>query len=101
MQLLLLAMLRSGTPSIEALSAKEQAHVTQLSRPAMCNAVIDEMHGEILKHDLKKDGEDDVYETVPAICLGVVQNYTYELVDGTSNWGLVHKVRLHVVQTNH
>ena len=34
------------------------------------------MHIEVLKHNLKKDGEDDVYETVPAICLGVVQNYT-------------------------
>jgi hypothetical protein len=32
---------------------------------------------EIRKHNLRKDGEDDIYETVPAICLGVVQNYTY------------------------
>ena len=42
----------------------------------MCRAVIREMHIEIHKHQLKKNGEDDIYETVPAICLAIVQNYT-------------------------
>ena len=45
-------------------------------RVPMCAAVIREMHGEIHKHGLRKDGEDDIYETVPAICLAIVQNYT-------------------------
>ncbi len=42
---------------------------------AMCHAVVSEMHLEIGKHNLRADarGEDDIYETVPAICLGVVQ----------------------------
>jgi hypothetical protein len=80
---------------MEALSAKNQARVIEGSRPAMCQAIIAEMHGEIHKHDLKKDGEDDVYETVPAICLGVVQNYTYTAKEAgsSSSWLLVHTVR--------
>ena len=42
----------------------------------MCRGVIREMHTEIHKHSLRKNGEDDIYETVPAICLAIVQNYT-------------------------
>ena len=54
-------------------SADAAAHDT---RGAMCRAVIREMHIEIHKHSLRKNGEDDIYETVPAICLAIVQNYT-------------------------
>eukprot|EP01062_Namystynia_karyoxenos_P080074 TRINITY_DN8567_c0_g1_i6.p1 TRINITY_DN8567_c0_g1~~TRINITY_DN8567_c0_g1_i6.p1 ORF type:complete len:425 (+),score=165.90 TRINITY_DN8567_c0_g1_i6:82-1356(+) len=54
----------------------------QLSKGApkeMCKAVISEMHAEVLKHNLRKDGEDEIFETAGmAICLGVVQNYIFE-----------------------
>ena len=46
------------------------------TRVPMCRAVIQEMYTEIHKHSLRKNGEDDIYETVPAICLAIVQNYT-------------------------
>jgi hypothetical protein len=46
------------------------------TRGAMCRAVVREMHIEIHKHKLRKNGEDDIYETVPAICLAIVQNYS-------------------------
>ena len=46
------------------------------TRVAMCRAVVREMHIEIHKHSLRKNGEDDIYETVPAICMAIVQNYT-------------------------
>jgi hypothetical protein len=60
---------------------------------AMCRAMINEMHIEILKHNLRQAGEDDIYETVPAICLGVVQNYTFEApASATSDWLLQIKV---------
>ena len=42
----------------------------------MCRAVVDEMRGEIKKHDLTKEGEGEVFDTAgQAICIGVVQNY--------------------------
>jgi hypothetical protein len=42
------------------------------------HAYIGEMHTELLKHDMRKQGEDDIYETAGmAICMGVVRNYTY------------------------
>ena len=33
---------------------------------------------ELTPHALRKNGEDDIYETVPAICIAIVQNYTLE-----------------------
>ena len=45
-------------------------------RDPMCRAVISEMHIEIHKHSLRKNGEEDIYETVPAICLAIIQHYT-------------------------
>ena len=51
-------------------------------RVPMCAAVIREMHGEIHKHRLRKHGEDEIYETVPAICLAIVQNYTLSRTEG-------------------
>lgn len=46
------------------------------TRRDLCHAIVAEMHTEIHKHSLRKDGEDDIYETVPAICLAIVQNYS-------------------------
>ena len=46
------------------------------TRDPMCRAIVREMHIEIHKHKLRKNGEDDIYDTVPAICLAIVQNYT-------------------------
>jgi len=35
-----------------------------------------EMHTELIKHSLKEDGEDNIYETAGmAICLGVGTNF--------------------------
>ena len=34
------------------------------------------MYVEIRKHSLLKQGEEDVWETIPAICIAIVQNYT-------------------------
>ena len=59
-----------AAPSLEV----HQAYAE--TRHSLCNAVISEMHIEIHKHSLRKSGEDDIYETVPAICLAIVQNYT-------------------------
>ena len=49
------------------------------------------MHTELLKHNLKEDGEDNIFDTAGmAICLGVVQNYTFE--EGPkSKWKMVRK----------
>ena len=79
--LLLLFIAQDHASPVAQLSAKEQKRVVASSRRKMCEAIVAEMHIEILKHNLKKDGEDDVYETVPAICLGVVQNYTFSSGD--------------------
>ena len=56
--------------------ASQDTDAFQQTRVAMCQAVVREMHIEIHKHSLRKNGEDDIYETVPAICLAIVQNYT-------------------------
>lgn len=42
----------------------------------MCRVVIDELAVEVLKFDMRKRGEEDIYETVPAICLALVRSYT-------------------------
>jgi hypothetical protein len=62
---------------IYAKKLSKDDRVIKASQHSMCKAIISEMFIEIRKHDLRKDGEDDIFETVPAICLGVVQNYTY------------------------
>ena len=49
------------------------------------------MHTELLKHKMKEDGEDNIYDTAGmAICLGVVQNYTFEETPN-SVWKLIRK----------
>ena len=64
------------------------------TRVAMCRAVVREMHTEIHKHSLTKAGEDDVYETVPAICLAIVQNYTMTKTPApASSWSLVKRAK--------
>ena len=63
-----LALAHATTPDAHAAFAA--------TRVPMCRAVIQEMYTEIHKHSLRKNGEDDIYETVPAICLAIVQNYT-------------------------
>lgn len=50
------------------------------------------MHTELIKHNLKEDGEDNIYDTAGmAICLGVVQNYTFEQTTPKSRWKLKRK----------
>ena len=61
-------------------------------RVPMCRAVIREMHIEIHKHALRKNGEDDIYETVPAICLAIIQNYTLSSTPAPHNtWTLTKR----------
>ena len=59
-------------------SDREAAQVAS-NQLELCRAVVHEMHVEIHKHNLRDDakGEDDIFETVPAICLSVVQRYTF------------------------
>lgn len=60
----------------------------------MCRGVVREMHTEIHKHSLRKNGEDDIYETVPAICLAIVQNYTLTKTPRSktsSSWALLKR----------
>lgn len=54
----------------------EEQQALAATRGSLCRAVVSEIHSEIHRHALRKDGEDDIYETVPAICLAIVQNYT-------------------------
>ena len=50
------------------------------------------MHTELIKHNLKDDGEDNIYDTAGmAICLGVVQNYTFEQATPKSRWKFTRK----------
>lgn len=77
----LLALARGVLEPAKALDRQPRAtstvkHALKDIRVQMCRAVVREMHVEIHKHKLRKDGEDDIYETVPAICLAIVQNYT-------------------------
>ena len=46
------------------------------TRRSLCGAFIHEMHIEIHKFSLRKQGEDEIYESVPAMCLAIMQNYT-------------------------
>ena len=59
-------------------SDREAAQVAS-NQLELCRAVVHEMHVEIHKHNLRDDakGEDDIFVTVPAICLSVVQRYTF------------------------
>ena len=64
------------------------------TRVPMCKAIIQEMYTEIHKHSLRKNGEDDIYETVPAICLAIVQNYTMTKTPApASSWSLVKRAK--------
>ena len=50
------------------------------------------MHGELIKHSMREDGEDNIYDTAGmAICLGVVQNYTFEHASAKSPWKFMRK----------
>ena len=50
------------------------------------------MHTELIKHKMREDGEDNIYDTAGmAICLGVVQNYTFEEDTATKVWKLTRK----------
>ena len=76
-----------------ALSRDEHAAISA-TRDAMCRGVIREMHTEIHKHSLRKNGEDDIYETVPAICLAIVQNYTLTSTPApSSSWTLLKRAK--------
>ena len=58
----------------------------------MCKAVVREMHTELIKHNMKEAGEDNIFDTAGmAICLGVVQNYTFAKVEGKKSWKLLRK----------
>ena len=73
-----LALWSCSRPAFAMKPASKATVAAALSdiRVPMCHAVVKEMHIEIHKHKLRKKGEDDIYETVPAICMAIVQNYT-------------------------
>jgi hypothetical protein len=45
---------------------------------SLCRAVVDELVIETHKFDMLANGEDDIYDTVPAICLAVLRAYTLD-----------------------
>ncbi|KAJ9467204.1 hypothetical protein DIPPA_14619 [Diplonema papillatum] len=60
---------------------------------SMCMAVVTEMDAEIKRHDLKKHGEAEIFDTAGmAICLGVVQNYMM-FRDGSDVWSMRKKTK--------
>jgi hypothetical protein len=83
----LLAILASAVGA----QPKDEQAVIKSSCQTMCDAVVSEMVIEIYKHDLKARGEEEIYETVPAICLAIVQNFTY-VEKSADSWVLEHKV---------
>eukprot|EP01061_Rhynchopus_euleeides_P017283 TRINITY_DN28752_c0_g2_i2.p1 TRINITY_DN28752_c0_g2~~TRINITY_DN28752_c0_g2_i2.p1 ORF type:complete len:402 (+),score=150.52 TRINITY_DN28752_c0_g2_i2:105-1310(+) len=60
---------------------------------ALCRAVIEEMVGEVQKHDLKKGGsESDIFDTAGlAICLGVVNTHIMEQRRKSGKWAVRRK----------
>ena len=74
--------------------SKHEHEAIAATRDAMCRGVVREMHTEIHKHSLKKNGEDDIFETVPAICLAIVQNYTLTKTPApSSSWTLLKRAK--------
>ena len=72
--------------------SRDEHEAISTTRDAMCRGVVREMHTEIHKHSLRKNGEDDIYETVPAICLAIVQNYTLtKTAAPLSSWALLKR----------
>ena len=72
--------------------SRDEHEAISTTRDAMCRGVVREMHTEIHKHSLRKNGEDDIYETVPAICLAIVQNYTLtKTAAPSSSWALLKR----------
>ena len=50
---------------------------------------VTEMHTEVIKHRIKDGGEDGIWETAGmAICLGVVQNYTFQ-EQASGKWAMI------------
>eukprot|EP00755_Sulcionema_specki_P006259 Sspe_Gene.34976::Locus_16977_Transcript_1_1_Confidence_1.000_Length_986::g.34976::m.34976 len=80
--LILLILAASGGAAPLESSVKVNGVVYKLTsgfRKGMCHAVIHEMIAEVEKHNLRKAGEEDIFDTAGmAICIGVVQGYTVE-----------------------
>ncbi|KAG8462522.1 hypothetical protein KFE25_010347 [Diacronema lutheri] len=55
----------------------------------MCRVVIHELAAEVLKFDLRAHGEDDIYETVPAICFALVRAYKLAPAEGVPEGALL------------
>jgi hypothetical protein len=49
-------------------AVKEEVKALRDTRLQLCRAIVSEMHTEIHKHSLRKDGEDDIYECVCVSC---------------------------------
>lgn len=58
--------------------ATQARHPAPLSDITLCQAIVHELHVEIRKFDMRQRGEEDIYDTVPAICLALVRGYTYQ-----------------------
>lgn len=87
-------MLTLATCVSWAALSRDEHEAISATRDAMCRGVVREMHTEIHKHSLKKNGEDDIYETVPAICLAIVQNYTLtKTAAPSSSWALLKRAK--------
>ena len=59
---------------------------------ALCKAVIEEMVGEVKKHDLRSEGESDIFDTAGlAICLGVVNSHILTQQRASGKWVMRRK----------
>jgi hypothetical protein len=57
-------------------SAKRTPSEPAVDQASLCRAIVDELVVETHKFDMLANGEDDIYDTVPAICLAVLRAYT-------------------------
>jgi len=100
LSLLVILLFVEGVTARKILKSKIRARgstysIAKDSDLHMCKAVVWEMHGEIHKHQLTDDGEEKIYDTSEmAVCLGVVQNYTFTKTAGKSGgtiWKMMKK----------
>eukprot|EP00466_Bigelowiella_natans_P007576 jgi/Bigna1/131608/aug1.15_g6316 len=60
----------------------------------LCEALVFELHTEIHRHNiLRKDGEEGILDSVEAVCLAVVQNYTLISISTETGDGYVERLK--------
>lgn len=70
---------------VALLAVPPTSSVQQADQGSLCRAVIEELAVEVLKFDMRSHGEDDIYETVGAVCFAIVRSY--KLAPSSSSGG--------------